>query len=118
MRRHPNPAPAASPPPPADVTARCSGRTAKDGRWPASTSLHRRGRVAGPTDLLQRRRPIGDAVDLLRLQLNQEWLDHRASGRLHAPADWDLVAGRVPPGAAISSLGPARGLHSRAPSWI
>ena len=68
--------------------------------------------------LLHRRRPVGEAVELLRLQLNRDWLDHRASDRLHAPEDWERLATRVFPDAAITSLEQARGLHWRAPTWI
>lgn len=69
-------------------------------------------------DLLRRRRPVGDAVELLQLLLNRDWLDHRASDRLQTPGDWDRIAGRVLPSTVISSLDQARGLHWRAPSWI
>lgn len=68
--------------------------------------------------LVHRRRPVGEAVELLRLQLNGDWLDHRASDRLHAPEDWDRLATQVFPDAAITSLEQARGLHWRAPTWI
>lgn len=69
-------------------------------------------------DLLRRRRPVHDAVELLQLRLKRDWLDHRAGDRLQPPGDWDRIAGGVLPGAVISALYQARGLHWRAPSWI
>lgn len=69
-------------------------------------------------DLLHRRRPVAEAVELLRLRLNRDWLDHRASDRLHPTAEWEHLATRVFPDAAISQLEQARGLHWRAPTWL
>lgn len=65
-------------------------------------------------DLLDRRRPLAEATELLRLQLDPDWLDHQATDRLSPVAEWDAAALWVFPGAAISGLHRARALHWRA----
>ena len=69
-------------------------------------------------DLLHRRRPAAEAVELLGLRLNRDWLDHRVSDRLHPPGEWERLAARVFPDAVITQLEQARGLHWRAPTWF
>ena len=66
-------------------------------------------------DLLHRRRPAREAVELLRLQLDRDWLDHQTTDRLWPPDDWDDNARAVLPGAEISPLYRARALRWRAP---
>lgn len=68
-------------------------------------------------DLLHRRRPAREAMELLRLQLDGEWLDHQTTDRLWPPEDWDANARSVFPDAEISSLHRARALRWRAPDW-
>lgn len=87
-------------------------------RHGSRSGLRREAWRACCADVLRRRRPAGEAAELLRLQLNRDWLDHRASDRIHTPAEWDRLAARVVPDGAISSLGHARGLRWRAPVWV
>ncbi len=64
-------------------------------------------------DLRRRRRPLRDAVELLRLQLDRDWLDHQTSDRLVPPADWDACCRAVLTGATITPLRRARALDWR-----
>lgn len=64
-------------------------------------------------DLRHRRRPVHEAVELLRLQLDRDWLDHQTSDRLVAPADWDAHCRAVLTGATITPLRRARALDWR-----
>jgi len=64
-------------------------------------------------DLRYRRRPVRDAVELLRLQLDHDWLDHQTSDRLHPAADWDARCRAVLTGATITPLRRARALDWR-----
>ncbi|HST64535.1 MAG TPA: class I SAM-dependent methyltransferase [Mycobacteriales bacterium] len=57
-----------------------------------------------------RRRPIGEAVELLRLQLDPDWLDHQTSDRLLPAPEWDAHCRAVFPGASIAALDRARAL--------
>jgi len=66
-------------------------------------------------DLARRRRPVTEAVEVLRLSLDPDWLDHQCSDRLLPPAEWDTLARTVFPGAAISSLHRGRALIWHAP---
>jgi len=61
-------------------------------------------------DLRHRRRPVAEAVELLRLQLDQDWLDHQTTDQLCSVEDWDQYCRGVFPGAAITPLHRARGL--------
>lgn len=67
------------------------------------------------TDLLNRR-PTADAVELLRLQLDPDWLDHQSTDRLLPPGDWDALGHANFPGARITPLHRARALAWRAPA--
>lgn len=67
------------------------------------------------TDLLNRR-PAADAVELLRLQLDSDWLDHQSTDRLLPPEDWETLARASFPGARITQLHRARALAWRAPT--
>jgi len=69
-------------------------------------------------DLLRRRRPAAEAVELLRLSLDPDWLDHQATDQLWPPADWDTITGAVYPGAAITPLYRARALSWQAPALL
>ena len=60
------------------------------------------------TDLRYRRRPLAEAVELLRLQLDPDWLDHQSTDRLQSSDDWDAHCRAVFPGAAITPLHRAR----------
>jgi SAM-dependent methyltransferase len=64
-------------------------------------------------DLRHRRRPVRDAVELLRLQLDADWLDHQTSDRLHPAEDWDARCRAVLTGATITPLRRARALDWR-----
>jgi SAM-dependent methyltransferase len=66
-------------------------------------------------DLLHHRRPVAEAVELLRLNLDPDWLDHQTTDKLWPPAVWDAVAREVFPGATITGLYRARALCWRAP---
>jgi 2-polyprenyl-3-methyl-5-hydroxy-6-metoxy-1,4-benzoquinol methylase len=67
-------------------------------------------------DLRHRRRPVREAVELLRLNLDSDWLDHQTTDRLVAPAVWEDTARQVFPGAAIiTGLYRSRALVWRAP---
>ncbi|HEV7653134.1 MAG TPA: class I SAM-dependent methyltransferase [Mycobacteriales bacterium] len=59
-------------------------------------------------DLRGRRRPVGPAVELLRLQLDRDWLDHQTTDRLRTADDWDEHCRAVFPGAVLGSLDRAR----------
>ena len=61
-------------------------------------------------DLRHRRRPVREAVELLRLQLDPDWLDHQTTDRLLPPDDWAEHCRAVFPGAAITPLHRARAL--------
>lgn len=69
-------------------------------------------------DLMHRRRPPVEAVELLRLQLSRGWLAHRRTDRVQTPAEWERLAADAFPGASICQLHRARALHWRAPAWI
>ena len=61
-------------------------------------------------DLRHRRRSVGEAVELLRLQLDPDWLDHQTTDRLRPREEWDAHCRAVFPGAAITTLHRARAL--------
>jgi SAM-dependent methyltransferase len=56
------------------------------------------------------RRTVREAVELLRLQLDPDWLDHQTTDRLHGREEWDAHCRAVFPGAAIGPLDRARAL--------
>jgi ubiquinone/menaquinone biosynthesis C-methylase UbiE len=64
-------------------------------------------------DLRHRHRPLREAVELLRLQLDPDWLDHQTSDRLRPAADWDAHCRAVFPGATITPFRRARTLDWR-----
>ena len=66
-------------------------------------------------DVARRRRPAAEAVELLRLALDPDWLDHQHTDRLTPPADWDALARSVFPGATIATLDRAHALSWTAP---
>lgn len=66
-------------------------------------------------DLLRRRRPAAEAVELLRLQLDPDWLDHQTTDRLVPPQQWENVIRTIYPDARITPLHRARALAWRAP---
>ena len=66
-------------------------------------------------DLLRHRRPLAEAAELLRLQLDPDWLEHQAGDRLCPAAEWDTAALSVFPGAALTQLGRTRALSWQAP---
>ena len=55
-------------------------------------------------DLRYRRRPMGEAWELLRLQLSAAWLDHQTTDRLLPPVEWEQVARKVLPGCRVTPL--------------
>lgn len=70
------------------------------------------------SDLRRRRRPAREAVELLRLQLDRDWLDHQTTDRLYPATDWDTHTRAVFPGAEITPLYRARALQWRAPNEV
>lgn len=66
-------------------------------------------------DLTRRRRTPAEAVELLRLSLDPDWLDHQSTDRLTPPAEWDALALSVFPDAAIATLDRAHAVSWRAP---
>ena len=66
-------------------------------------------------DLLSRR-STADAVELLRLQLDPDWLDHQSTDRLLPPQDWEALARAHFPDATITRLHHARALSWRNPT--
>ncbi len=62
-------------------------------------------------DLGRRRRPTTDAVELLRLSLDPDWLNHQSTDRLLPPAQWDTQTRDAFPGATITTLHRAHALH-------
>lgn len=67
------------------------------------------------TDITRRRRPTTDAVELLRLSLDPDWLDHQSTDRLTPPTEWDTLGRSVFPGATIATLDRAHALAWTAP---
>jgi SAM-dependent methyltransferase len=63
-------------------------------------------------DVRYRRRPLVEAVELLRLQLDPEWLDHQTTDQLRSPDEWAEHCRAVFPGATITPLH-----RSRAVAW-
>lgn len=61
-------------------------------------------------DLIRQRRGPVEAVELLRLQLDRDWLAHQSTDRLRPVQDWDAHCRAVFPGASIVPLGRARAL--------
>jgi hypothetical protein len=61
-------------------------------------------------DLLGRRRPSGEALELYRLNTNPAWLDHLTRDRFWHPDEFDHRTGRVFPGARYAALYRARAL--------
>ncbi len=68
-------------------------------------------RLAG--DVLHRRRPVPEAVELCRLQLHPSWLDHVTSDRFLSPAEFRHRYGTVFPGGHFSALYRSCGLTWR-----
>jgi SAM-dependent methyltransferase len=64
-------------------------------------------------DLRRRRRPVSEAVELLRLQLDRDWLDHQTTDQLRCAEDWDAHCRSVFPGAVIGPLD-----RARAVAWV
>lgn len=63
-------------------------------------------------DLRHRRRPVAEAVELLRLQLDPDWLDHQSTDRLLPAREWEETALTVFPRGRFSAL-----YRSRALCW-
>jgi ubiquinone/menaquinone biosynthesis C-methylase UbiE len=63
-------------------------------------------------DLRHRRRPVTEAVELLRVQLDPDWLDHQSTDRLLSAQDWEETVLTVFPRARLTEL-----YRSRALSW-
>jgi SAM-dependent methyltransferase len=59
-------------------------------------------------DLLRRRRPLREAVELFRLNTDPAWLDHQASDRFLHPVEFAERYRAVFPGAAFTDLYRAR----------
>ncbi len=67
-------------------------------------------------DLLARRRPVAEAVELYRLNTSPAWLDHLVTDRFLHPDEFDRRTGRVFPGARYAGLYRARALCWDAPT--
>ena len=67
------------------------------------------------TEVRHRRRPLREAVELLRLQLDPAWLDHQCTDRLLTAADWEATARRAFPDAEITAMHRARAVRWHAP---
>jgi SAM-dependent methyltransferase len=61
-------------------------------------------------DLIRRRRPAREAVELFRLNIHPGWLDHVTSDRFLSPAEFERRYGSVFPGARYTGLDFARAL--------
>lgn len=59
-------------------------------------------RLAG--DLLRRRRPVQEAIELCRLQMHPAWLDHVTSDRFLSPSEFRRRYGSVFPGGHFTDL--------------
>ncbi len=68
-------------------------------------------------DLATRRRPIAEALELYRLNVNPTWLDHLTRDRFLHPDEFDRRTGRVFPGARYAALYRARALCWDAPAF-
>ena len=55
-------------------------------------------------DLLSRRRPLPEAIELLRLQMHPDWLDHVTSDRFLSPTEFRRRYGDVFPGGEFTDL--------------
>jgi SAM-dependent methyltransferase len=66
-------------------------------------------------DLVLRRRPPGEALELFRLSTHPAWLDHVTTDRFLSPAEFDIRYGRALPGARCTDLYRARALCWDAP---
>jgi ubiquinone/menaquinone biosynthesis C-methylase UbiE len=55
-------------------------------------------------DLWARRRPLGEAVEMFRLQNDGAWLDHVTSDRFLSPAEFRHRYGRIFPGGRFTDL--------------
>lgn len=56
-----------------------------------------------------------DAVELLRLSLDRDWLDHQSTDRLLPPTDWHMAVSSVFPGASRAVFGRAHALACTLP---
>jgi ubiquinone/menaquinone biosynthesis C-methylase UbiE len=59
-------------------------------------------RFAG--DLMERRRPLPEAIELLRLQMHPAWLDHVTTDRFLSPSDFRHRYGEIFPGGHFTDL--------------
>ena len=55
-------------------------------------------------DVLRRQRPLREALELLRLQLNRAWLDHVTTDRFLSPSEFRQHYGAVFPGGQFADL--------------
>lgn len=82
---------------------------------PPRAWLRRRAWAAFTEDVRRGRRPVGEAVELLRLSLDRDWLDHQSTDRLSLPADWHAVVRSVFPGATLATFDRTHALSWTAP---
>jgi SAM-dependent methyltransferase len=64
---------------------------------------------------LRHGRPLAEAVELLRLSLDRDWLDHQTTDRLLPPTDWHLAVASVFPGATGFVFGRAHAMACTRP---
>lgn len=67
-------------------------------------------------DVLRRRRPIGEAAELLHLATDRDWLDYQTATPPWTTNLWDALASQVLSGARAMELDLARALYGRAPT--
>jgi hypothetical protein len=67
-------------------------------------------------DLLRRRRPLRQAVELFGLNTDPAWLDHLANDRFLHPVEFTQRYSQVFPGAAFTELYRARAMCWDAPT--
>ena len=67
-------------------------------------------------DLRIRRRTVGEAWELLLLQLSSEWLDHQTTDRLLPPGEWEAIGRRIVSSASFTPLHRSLALHWTAPT--
>jgi SAM-dependent methyltransferase len=67
------------------------------------------------TDLLRRRRPVGEAGELYRRATDPAWLAHQTTDRPLPPGQFERTYGSAFPGAAVTPLPRARAVHWHRP---
>lgn len=69
-------------------------------------------------DVLRGRRPIREAVELLQLSADRDWLDHQTADRPWTIGAWENLTNEMFPGARTTEMDRARALAWRAPTAL